>query len=544
MKRVLFVTTNVATIPGTSTPTGVWLSGVAHPYFDLVQAGYDVHIASPLGGPVPIDPFSNPASERSVTRDDIVTHGFLAAPHHGCKLAETEKLSAIDPREYRALLICGGNGAMFDLPGDPDLERIARGLWELGRVIAAISHGVAGLIDVKLAGGKPLLAGHKVTAISREDQLIAEHLVGKPYYPFSFEDALPARAGATYVKANAYSPHVVASAGGRLLTGQGHNSADALAERIAAALTSRAPVEGAKTEAQYEPSSGLLSALNQYFHNDYEELVGVTRLSLEREGNPVLILIGNELVLHRNGLREVTQVIPPVYHQLKAVGHMLFGVYLSLIVREPGGLNERKLVQVEQQHNLINTVLDHLDEQGFSGAVRAGQRVLLGAASQILAECRRTRRVDLDAVHAFARAMGKEMSENTRTAQRAELTCLHEKVCVWLDAMTPEERERLFVVVCGSHQARYQEIAMTYFRHLLGEFSTHGAHGEDRLMYAESKFEEDSGIDLIARHIIDQDAGDAFFGDRFRMQRDLLGDGAEAYINDLLASHPFARARA
>jgi len=300
-------------------------------------------------------------------------------------------------------------------------------------------------------------------------------------------------------------------------------------------------VASVRSDAQYEPSTGLLSALNQYFHNDYEALVELTKLSLEHEGNPLLILVGNDLILHRNGRREITQVIPPMYHQLKAVGHMLFGVYLSLIVREPGGLNERKLLQVEQQHNLINTVLDHLHELDFPEAVRARQRALLEAASRILADCRRSRRVDLEAVHAFARDMGRKMNENNVMAQRAELDLLHAKVCAWLDRMDEKERERLFVVVCGSHQARYQEIAMTYFRHLLGEFAAHGAHGEDKLMYSEAQFQEDSAIDLIARHIIDQDAGDAFFGDRFRMQRDLLGDGAEAHITELLRSHPFAR---
>src|ERR1043165_3371082 len=106
MKRVLFVTTNVDTIPGTRASTGVWLSGVAHPYFHLTQAGYEVHIASPLGGAVPIDPFSHPASERSIARDDIITQGFLAACHHGDRLGETERLDAIDPREYRAMLLC------------------------------------------------------------------------------------------------------------------------------------------------------------------------------------------------------------------------------------------------------------------------------------------------------------------------------------------------------------------------------------------------------------------------------------------------------
>ena len=36
--------------------------------------------------------------------------------------------------------------------------------------------------------------------------------------------------------------------------------------------------------------------------------------------------------------------------------------------------------------------------------------------------------------------------------------------------------------------------------------------------------------------------GDAFFGDRFRLQRDLLGDGADDYVKGLLASHRFAPA--
>ena len=46
----------------------------------------------------------------------------------------------------------------------------------------------------------------------------------------------------------------------------------------------------------YEPTTGLLAALNQRFHADYEDLVDLTRISLEREGNPVMIFIGNDLV--------------------------------------------------------------------------------------------------------------------------------------------------------------------------------------------------------------------------------------------------------
>jgi hypothetical protein len=169
---------------------------------------------------------------------------------------------------------------------------------------------------------------------------------------------------------------------------------------------------------------------------------------------------------------------------------------------------------------------------------------MLGAASELLATVRKERVVDFAALKLFAVAMGHEMSVNNELAQHAELRGIHDKVITWLDAMSELERERLYVVVCGSRQARYQEIAMTYFRGLLGEVAHEGAAGADHLIYVESRFEESHAIDVIARHIIDQDAGDAFFDDRFRLQRDLLGTGADAFVESLLAEHPYRRARA
>lgn len=36
-------------------PTGVWLEELATPYYLFKEAGYEVILASPAGGPVPID---------------------------------------------------------------------------------------------------------------------------------------------------------------------------------------------------------------------------------------------------------------------------------------------------------------------------------------------------------------------------------------------------------------------------------------------------------------------------------------------------------
>jgi len=541
VKNCLFVVTSVDRLDPGGPQMGLWLPNLAHPYFELMQIGFESDIASPRGGATPIDPLSHPASENNVSRDDIVTQGFLAAPHHATRLLHTRRLADVDPMDYRAVVLCGGNGALFDLPGDPDLQRIVSAMWERGRVVAAISQGLAGLVEVNV-NGSPLLAGHEVTGTSREERLMAEQFIGGPYFPFCLERELPARTGARFCKLNAFSENVVVSGQGRLITAQNHFSGAALGRTLAQAL-SRGGALAARQPGppQYAPRDGLLSALNHYFHKDYEALVDLTTLSLERAGTPVIIAAGDELILRHRGLREVVRIIPPLYHQLKAIGHMVFGIHLSLEVRAHNGLSETELFEILQQQYLLKAVLHNLADEGFPAEVREAQAALLSQAFALLTEVLRTRAIDRATLREFARTTGALMLDNNTRAQRAALDGLHAAVTAWLERLTEDVRAKLCVVVLGSHQARSQDIAMEYFQRLLGQQAATGAAHEDRLIYAESASGEEGAIDLIARHFIDQDAGEAFFGDRMRMQRDLLSEGAADYIESLLAGSPHRR---
>jgi putative intracellular protease/amidase len=535
MKNCLFVVTNVDCVDPGGPQMGLWLPNLTHPYFELMQVGFQSDIASPRGGVTPIDPLSHPASEYNVSRDDIVTQGFLAASHHAAPLLRTKRLADVDPMDYRAVVLCGGNGALFDFPGDPDIQRIVSAMWERGRVIAAISQGLAGLVEVAV-NGSPLLAGHEVTGTSREERLMAEQFVGTPYFPFCLERELPARTGARFCKLNAFSENVVVSGEGRLITAQNHFSGAALGRAMAQALGRGAPVAARQPgPPQYAPREGLLSALNHYFHKDYESLVELTTLSLERAGTPVIIAAGDELILRHQGLREVIRIVPPLYHQLKAIGHMVFGIHLSLEARALNGLNETELFQILQQQYLLKAALNNLADEGIPDEINEAQAVLLSQAYALLTEVLRNRAVDRVTLREFARTTGVLMLGNNTRAQRAALDGLHAAVTALLAKMTKEVREKLCVVVCGSHQARSQDIVMEYFQHLLDERAATGAAHENRLIYTESTFGEEGALDLIARHIIDQDAGEAFFGDRMRLQRDLLSEGAADYIESLLA---------
>ena len=58
MKKILFVLPSHDQLGNTGQKTGFWLEELASPYYEYIDNGYDVTIASPKGGRPPVDPKS------------------------------------------------------------------------------------------------------------------------------------------------------------------------------------------------------------------------------------------------------------------------------------------------------------------------------------------------------------------------------------------------------------------------------------------------------------------------------------------------------
>jgi putative intracellular protease/amidase len=87
---------------------------------------------------------------------------------------------------------------MFDLATDPTSHKIIGEFYDAGKIVSAVCHGPAALAHVKVAGGKYLLEGQKVTGFSNSE----EDAVGlTSTMPFKLEDALNEASGGHYVKA-------------------------------------------------------------------------------------------------------------------------------------------------------------------------------------------------------------------------------------------------------------------------------------------------------------------------------------------------------
>jgi putative intracellular protease/amidase len=119
--------------------------------------------------------------------------------------------------------------ALFDLADDNDLKSLIRDVYEAGKIVAAICHGVIVFKDVKLSNGEYLVANSAVTAFSNEE----EDKAGlTDVCPVLVETEL-VRMGAIFEKSEAaFKPHVTVTHNGRLITGQNPASAPGFAEAV------------------------------------------------------------------------------------------------------------------------------------------------------------------------------------------------------------------------------------------------------------------------------------------------------------------------
>jgi hypothetical protein len=138
--------------------------------------------------------------------------------------------------------------------------------------------------------------------------------------------------------------------------------------------------------------------------------------------------------------------------------------------------------------------------------------------------------VDFERLQEHVRALASHALETTQLAVCIELESLHALLGRWRNDLC--ERRWAGPYICGAHQPRYREAAC-YFGRLLHQPEGSGAEREDRLVYAEGLCDVDSALDLLARHIVDQRASNLLFGDRRRLQKDLLADAASTEVRKL-----------
>lgn len=218
--KVLIVVTNVDSFETTGLRTGLWFSELVHFWNVLEDAGYEMDLVSPSGGEVPLDPQSliiphiaNASGLWGKITNRYKDHSFSQI------LRETKSLAEVNIDDYEAIYLTGGHGVMFDYPENKKLASLIAEFYESGKIVSAVCHGPAGLLDVTLSDGKHLVDGKEVTAYSwLEEKLARIH----KNVPFNLQEELKARGARYRSSLIPFGTKVIQD--GRLITGQNPKS--------------------------------------------------------------------------------------------------------------------------------------------------------------------------------------------------------------------------------------------------------------------------------------------------------------------------------
>ncbi|WP_198514353.1 type 1 glutamine amidotransferase family protein [Algoriphagus formosus] len=116
--KILAVVTSTDTMGESGKSTGYELTELARAYYVFKANGFEVDIASPLGGRPPV-----------VLDDDdmgIFDYAFLNDSIAQFKTNNSLLLNDIEPDTYEAIYFVGGKGAMFDFPNNSYIQALIK----------------------------------------------------------------------------------------------------------------------------------------------------------------------------------------------------------------------------------------------------------------------------------------------------------------------------------------------------------------------------------------------------------------------------------
>lgn len=224
--KALIIATNHDTLgdPEDGVATGVYGSELTIAYYDFLDAGMTVDIASIEGGVIPFEPVSlqwplaTPADWRYLDDEDAQN-----------KTTNSLKIDDIDFLEYDIIFMSGGWGAAYDLGvsevlGEKITEAHAKGI-----LLGSVCHGVLGFLMAEDTDGSPLVEGKTMTGVTNKQ--VDELGIGiTPQHPETELRRLNANFVAETAFRDFFATYVAVD--GNIVTGQNQNSSGETAQTL------------------------------------------------------------------------------------------------------------------------------------------------------------------------------------------------------------------------------------------------------------------------------------------------------------------------
>lgn len=233
-KKVLFLVANPATLKGF--PVGFFAEELTRPFFEFVQIGYEVDLASPKGGKVEFDGFSDPENEHTIYPNDLVTIGFSRHKTFGKLMDNTKSIDEVDIAEYDAICVAGGGAPLVNFKDDAKLHRFIADFYEQGKIVGMLCHGTSLLLWTKLSDGTMLADGKTWTGYcDAEEEMNNQAAGGIKINEYTIETEARKNPNTNYEAKGPLEPYAIRD--GRLITGQQQHSSALFASLMIEALS-------------------------------------------------------------------------------------------------------------------------------------------------------------------------------------------------------------------------------------------------------------------------------------------------------------------
>jgi putative intracellular protease/amidase len=233
-KKILIVASNPSTSEITGWPIGFWWSELTHSYWEFIENGFQVTIASPNGGELQADSWSDPADSSGYSAYDLISGGFKNSPEHMNLVRNSLALTKVNPSEYSAIFLVGGQGPMYTFYNNPKILEFVSEFYEAGKPTAIVCHATCILLKATLSNGKLLVDGKTWTGFANSEEDYADNFVGKRIQPFRIEDEAKKIPNTNFMVHKRFKSHAVRD--GNLITGQQQYSGAAAARLVIEAL--------------------------------------------------------------------------------------------------------------------------------------------------------------------------------------------------------------------------------------------------------------------------------------------------------------------
>jgi len=231
-KKILFVVSNPATLKGF--PVGFFAEEMTRPYFDFVQAGYEVDMVSPKGGKVEFDGFSDPENPMSQYPNDLITIGFKHHQEFGKQMENTRSIAEVNVSDYDAVCVAGGGGPLVTFKDDEHLHQFIADFYEQGKVVGLICHGTCLLLWTKLSNGQLLANGKTWTGYPDSEEQMMDQALGMKVNEYTIETEAKKNPHTTFESAGPLQPFAIRD--GRLITAQQQHSTHLFSQLVIEAL--------------------------------------------------------------------------------------------------------------------------------------------------------------------------------------------------------------------------------------------------------------------------------------------------------------------